>query len=162
MSRVLADRRAVSPTVAVVLLVAVTVVLAAVIGGFALGFDGAAGTTPTAQFGFEARELSGQPDELLVTHENGDSIPNDELYITADVPVQDEDGSPSGDRVSWYDAAKDSGGGPRGAAVESGDSVLVEPPDADGELEDKTFRVVWADGRDSATLSVWRGSDVRT
>jgi flagellin-like protein len=156
---VVAGNRAVSPVIGVILMVAITVVLAAVVGTFVLGVGDGVSEAPQAQFAFDPIELSGQPDELRVTHENGDAIPNDELFFAANVPVQDEDGSPAGDRISWYDAATDSGGGPRGSTVASGDSVLVEPPNGDPELEDKTFRVVWDDGTSSATLAVWRGRD---
>lgn len=155
------DGRAVSPVIGVVLLVAIVVILAAVVGTFALELgDSTREPAPTADFSFEKTELSGQPDELTITFESGDSIPNTELYVTADVQVQHESGSPGpADRLSWYELADASGSVTEGAAVQPGDRVLVEPPDADGELEDKTFRVVWDTGENSATLAVWRGED---
>jgi flagellin-like protein len=151
-----ADDRAVSPVVGVVLLVAITVVLAAVVGAFALGVGEGQRETPQATFDFEVvLEGSGQPDEMRVTHATGDTIPGDELYLTASVQVQHESGSPGPeDRLSFADL------GAAGDGVSAGDSVLVEPPNGDPELEDKTVRVVWDDGTGRSTvLARWRGSE---
>lgn len=145
------DRRAVSPVIGVVLMVAITVLLAAVIGTFLLGI-GTGGSTPQATFAYEATENPTFPDELRIVHRSGDAIPNDELYVTANVPVQEASGSPGpADRLSWAQL------GDGGDNVESGDEVVVEPPNTDPELEDKVFRLVWDDGEQSAVVSDWRG-----
>ncbi|ESS06252.1 MAG: archaeal flagellin N-terminal-like domain protein [uncultured archaeon A07HB70] len=151
-----ADDRAVSPVIGVVLLVAITVVLAAVVGAFALGIGGGQRETPQAAFDFEiVLEGSGQPDEMRVTHTTGDAVPSDDLYLTASVQVQHESGSPGPkDRLSFVDL------GFAGDEVSAGGSVLVEPPDADPELENKTVQVVWDDGTGrSAVLARWRGPE---
>jgi FlaG/FlaF family flagellin (archaellin) len=158
--RLLRDDQAVSQVVAVVLVVAITVVISVVVGGFALGLGGETTTVPSATFDFDAMEKSGQPDELRITHASGDRIENNRLYITGSAGVQDEDGSPSdGARITWYDAAEDDGAD-FGDEVGAGDSVLVEPPDSDPELEDKTFTLVWEYDGESTTLTTWDGEDV--
>jgi flagellin-like protein len=164
---VLTESRAVSPVIGVILMVSITVVLAAVLGTLALGLGGTTESVPQARFEFQILEKSSSPDELRVTHAGGDAVPNTELYLTMDeVQIQDESGPATGpfERMSWYQA-QSIGPGPAvssGDPVSAGDSVLVEPPDAPAsneELEDKTLRVVWqsADSDRTATLRVWRG-----
>jgi len=78
------DDRAVSPVIGVILMVAITVILAAVIGTFVLGLgDQVQSTTPQASFGFDAGTTDIQVDggsnheevkTVTVTHESGDTI----------------------------------------------------------------------------------------
>ena len=147
------DEQAVSPVIGVILMVAITVILAAVIGAFVLGIGASTQETPRATFEFEKfKEGSGAPDELRVTHAGGDAVPTDDLYMAASVQVQHESGSPGpADRLSWSDL------GFSGGRVEASDSVLVEPPNGDPEIEDKTFQVVWSSNGQSAVLSTWSG-----
>ena len=75
---------AVSPVIGVILMVAVTVILAAVIASFVLGLgDQAQQSTPQASFSFDYEPNSSTADwgNLTVTHEGGDSIKVTELYI---------------------------------------------------------------------------------
>lgn len=85
----LTDDRAVSPVVGVILMVAVTVILAAVVGTFIIGFAATQRETPQAMFDFtvEKQGSTGDPDELWITHVAGDAVPNDDLYLTASVQV---------------------------------------------------------------------------
>jgi len=95
------DERAVSPVIGVILMVAITVILAAVIGTFVLGLgDQVQNTTPRASFGFdsgtteidvwdaglatpaEATDVSF--DSVTITHESGDTIEANNLDITVD------------------------------------------------------------------------------
>ena len=65
--------RAVSPVIGVILMVAITVILAAVIGTFVLGLgDEASNTTPQASLSMESTESG----NITVTHEGGDAIDN--------------------------------------------------------------------------------------
>ncbi len=160
-STVLRDRRAVSPVIGVILMVAITVILAAVIGTFVLGIGTSTQETPRATFEFEQVKegpSSSNPDELEIAHVGGDTVRNDDLYVTASVQVKDAGGSLSpADRQSWADL------GDAGDDVVAGDSVLVEPPNGPPlsltEIEDKTFQVVWASGGQSAVLAAWSGPD---
>ncbi len=73
------DDRAVSPVIGVILMVAITVILAAVIGTFVLGLgDQVQNTTPRASFGFDTVD-GGQVVEI--THESGDGITASDLSI---------------------------------------------------------------------------------
>jgi flagellin-like protein len=63
-----ADEDAVSPVIGVILMVAITVILAAVIGAFVLGIGGSQEQVPQASFSCDASGTE-------MTHEGGDSIP---------------------------------------------------------------------------------------
>lgn len=65
------ENRAVSPVIGVILMVAITVILAAVIGTFVLGLgDQVQETSPNAQWDWEVQD----DDSLDLTHEGGDSV----------------------------------------------------------------------------------------
>jgi flagellin-like protein len=71
--------RAVSPVIGVILMVAITVILAAVIGTFVLGLgDQVQQTTPNAQWNWDNPNSSA----LLVTHQGGDSVAVERLVVT--------------------------------------------------------------------------------
>lgn len=75
------DDRAVSPVIGVILMVAITVILAAVIGTFVLGLgDQVQNTTPRASFGFDVTDGG---NNVTITHESGDSITGADLNVTA-------------------------------------------------------------------------------
>lgn len=79
--KLLNDDDAVSPVIGVILMVAITVILAAVIATFVLGLgDSLSNTAPQASFDFEYSSGS----TVTITHTGGDSIPNARLSVTAD------------------------------------------------------------------------------
>jgi len=83
----LKDDDAVSPVIGVILMVAITVILAAVIASFVLGLgNSATNTNPQASFSFEyeqVEENANNPDTGIATisHDGGDTISDNELYI---------------------------------------------------------------------------------
>ncbi|WP_436910193.1 type IV pilin [Halosimplex marinum] len=87
LKQLLNDDDAVSPVIGVILMVAITVILAAVIASFVLGLGNQAQQgAPTATIGFDYEQVvedSGQPNAgvLEVSHEGGDSVNYKELYI---------------------------------------------------------------------------------
>ena len=66
-----AGSRAVSPVIGVVLMISVTVLLAAIIGTFVLGLAPLAEPAPNAQLGIES---SGEADAVTLVHNGGDTI----------------------------------------------------------------------------------------
>jgi len=84
--RLLKDTKGVSPVIGVILMVAITVILAAVIGSFAFGFGQKMGTTaPNAQL-----VVKDDPDDLgdsatddvfILEHAGGDPLPCGDLSI---------------------------------------------------------------------------------
>jgi len=83
----LKDDDAVSPVIGVILMVAITVILAAVIASFVLGLgNSATNTNPQASFSFEYEQVDENPDSdnwglVTVSHDGGDTISDNELYM---------------------------------------------------------------------------------
>jgi flagellin-like protein len=79
----LSEDRAVSPVIGVILMVAITVILAAVIGTFVLGLgDQVSESAPQAQFTFDQTGDAGTSGaELQVTHDGGDAIAKENVQI---------------------------------------------------------------------------------
>lgn len=75
------NNRAVSPVIGVILMVAVTVVLAAVIGGFVFGLGDPAEPAPNAQIEAEYVPSS---DQVFLSNAGGDVIEGNNAVLTAD------------------------------------------------------------------------------
>jgi flagellin-like protein len=80
------EERAVSPVIGVILMVAITVILAAVIGAFVLGIGGSQEAAPQASlsFDFEQGSTSGwdgadTDEQVVVKHDGGENINTDQL-----------------------------------------------------------------------------------
>ena len=71
------DERGVSPVIGVILMVAITVILAAVIGTFVLGLGDNVNSTPQASWDFEYNGT-----DVTVTHSGGDTIDGDRLSVS--------------------------------------------------------------------------------
>jgi len=147
------DDRAVPPVVGVILMVAITVILAAVVGTVAVGFTDRFGqSTPQTSFGFEydagtaagvdcSFDVTDDSDAgtLTVAHESGEAIDGDQLFLVTDAG-----------QAEWQadcDASADT--------VSTGDSIDVAV-DADQKL-----RVVWESdaGAETKTIVRWDGPE---
>ena len=129
------DDDAVSPVIGVILMVAITVILAAVIATFVLGLgDQVSQSSPQASFSFDY-DSSASPSELKITHDGGDAIPETNLFIRGD-----------GVDTSW---------GSGSTKVKAGNSVTVNG--TSGISSSATVRVV-CHGRKRMT-DVTRSSD---
>ena len=132
------DDSAVSPVIGVILMVAITVILAAVIGSFVLNLGGSLqNTAPQASFGFDY-DTDGDHN-VTITHQSGDTIEADRLNATSsEGPLDDSAGT------DWSDT------------VGAGDSAVYYPSDGSGtDWSGETIRVTWEsqNGENSATLS---------
>jgi FlaG/FlaF family flagellin (archaellin) len=117
-------------------MVAITVILAAVIGTFVLGLgDQVSNTSPTASFTFDYDGTT-----LDVTHDGGDQLDAANIDI---VPS-------STSSTDWADATDGSTG-----TFGAGTTVSIDV--GSGE----TVRVTWSspNGGDSSTLGKWTGPD---
>jgi len=135
LKRLFADDSAVSPVIGVILMVAITVILAAVIGSFVLNLGGSLqDTAPQASFSFDYTANGGTDDYVAVTHESGDTIDAAQLNVTSSVALS---ASPS---PSWSDT------------VGAGDTANYSYT---GSWNGETIRVVWEseNAENSATLS---------
>jgi len=122
------DDRAVSPVIGVILMVAITVILAAVIGSFVLGLGNSVQqTAPNANFQFDFED-TGSDYDVTATHTGGDTISDAES-------VNLTDGSTS---VGF------------GTPVSAGDSKTIN-----NVAGDTTVRVIWTseNGDSSQTLA---------
>jgi flagellin-like protein len=91
LKQLLADEDAVSPVIGVILMVAITVILAAVIGTFVLGLgDQVSNSAPQASFDFEFSDTGnngygGSGDDYVnITHTGGDTIEASALSVSGD------------------------------------------------------------------------------
>ena len=73
LKQLLTEDRAVSPVIGVILMVAITVILAAVIGTFVLGLGQNVQSTPQASFSFDFGN-NGSAQVVNVTHNGGDRL----------------------------------------------------------------------------------------
>ena len=156
--QLLKDDGAVSPVIGVILMVAITVILAAVIGTFVLGLgEQVQSTSPQASFSFDFNaeasdssivddstsdaQLANDDDNtndgtLDITHDGGDSVEDTQLSITDGSTTIDDSGF-----SSWSD----------NVGAGSTESITVD----DGD----TVRIIWesSDGETTSTLGTWDG-----
>jgi len=148
------DDDAVSPVIGVILMVAITVILAAVIATFVLGLgESVSETAPQANFATDYNSEStdsswSSPSDtgdgaLTITHTSGDTVKAENLFVTGGV----------NDRLAWDNA--DVAGYTAGSEIDAGDSVDYQVN------SDNTVRVLWSDGSggSSAELKKWTGPD---
>ena len=156
------DDSAVSPVIGVILMVAITVILAAVIGTFVLNLGGSVSqTTPQASFGFdfndEATDGTNTFDNVTITHETGASIESSQLNITGPSTFGYVDSS--GGYATFGSARSTISYSDMGVSndVSAGTAVTITKQDSNGEFNGETIRVVWnSENREnSATLSEW-------
>jgi len=136
--RLFTDDSAVSPVIGVILMVAITVILAAVIGSFVLNLGGSLQqSSPQASFGFDY-DTSVSPQDVTITHETGDGITAERLSIAGHANGPEE----------WQDVSSASASD----TVSAGSTATVNNS---GSWSGETVRVVWEseNGENSATLS---------
>ncbi len=147
LNELLEDDDAVSPVIGVILMVAITVILAAVIATFVLGLgEQVSSTAPQASFGFEFDGDLGKtdadindsttPDGVLeMTHTGGETLDPANVGVT---------GSTAGGNTPAVSENVTFGG-----EIAAGDGFTASANEGD------TVRVTWRspDGGDSATLS---------
>ncbi|REA00142.1 type IV pilin [Haloferax sp. Atlit-6N] len=143
------DDSAVSPVIGVILMVAITVILAAVIGTFVLGLGDQVGdTAPQASFTFAFTDDvpgGGTNAQLVVTHESGEGISADRLTVSID----GADVAATGDVYSYSSTFPTDV-----AAGSSATIVKTAPAGTDPAWSGEVVRVVWTSesGSNSATL----------
>ena len=146
------DKRGVSSVIGVILMVAITVILAAVIGTFVIGTGDSVEEVPQASWDFEITEYdtsdgdapndaeTGDIDQITITHNGGDSIDDSRLSVSG--AVEYYDGSYTGDPVPLSDGSltKSYSDG----TLTSGDSITIAH-----------------DGEDSPVITGEKGDELR-
>jgi flagellin-like protein len=150
----LEDDRGVSPVIGVILMVAITVILAAVIGTFVLGLgDQVSQTTPQSSFQFDYDQSSN--DTLTIAHNGGDTLEASNVNVTIGGVNNTVDGS-----YNWETGLDGASGD-----INAGSTVEVNGGNVnnnnDLDLSSATVRVVWqaSGGDSSAQLGTWSGPD---
>ena len=142
LKELLTEDRAVSPVIGVILMVAITVILAAVIGTFVLGLgDQVSDNAPQASFSFEFADNSGfdggTGDYVNITHDGGETLENSTLSVQGDG---------SNDLTYVSDSTWDD-------AISAGDQIVYENVNS-GE----TVRVVWTNPNGGSTNTIARST----
>jgi flagellin-like protein len=140
-----ADEDAVSPVIGVILMVAVTVILAAVIASFVLGMGSTVNASPQTSFSFDYEDggngfgPSDGDDSVTIAHESGGELDADRVSVVIDGTRFDVN-----DFSSW---SSEISAGDSESFTDSGYSIEMESGD--------TIRVVWSSGEtdQSTTLS---------
>ncbi|MFC7027684.1 type IV pilin N-terminal domain-containing protein [Halomicroarcula sp. GCM10025324] len=156
------DDDAVSPVIGVILMVAITVILAAVIASFVLGLgDQAQQTTPQASFSFDYDESTGPADQgvLSITHDGGDTIQGNSIFIRgsgfASGEGSDDWNTTGGVNIVSENSTQSWEGHTSDSEISAGNSINV------ASNSDYDFRVVFEsqEGDSSATLAQDEGPD---
>ena len=147
--QLLEDDDAVSPVIGVILMVAITVILAAVIAAFVLGLGDSDEVGPQVSFNYDYSEGD---DELTITVQSGDS------FTASQVSFAGDDIGEFGDADNWADTTDEMQSAPasEGSTISSGERVtgVVDGPGFD-------LDIVWtsSDGDDSNIIGGTSGPD---
>ncbi len=125
-----AEDRAVSPVVGVALLIAITVILAAVIGGVVLGLGTGGVDTPQAQM-----QAQFTADNVTIEHNGGEPLPADQVTFSG----------ADGQNVTLAEES--------GEDLTAGDSVELDRDDFDDASE---ITVLWEDPNSDSTTVLER------
>ena len=129
------DDDAVSPVIGVILMVAITVILAAVIASFVLGLGDQNNPAPTTSFNFDYDNSS---DDVTITHEDGDELEQTNVFIRGE--GLDDTGKVSSSTFSVP-----------GSTWKSGESLTAA---STGSNDDYVARVVWEDPDSDSTSTL--------
>jgi flagellin-like protein len=178
-------RRAVSPVIGVILMVAIVVILAAIVGTFVTSFgDDPATRQPNLKFTFEFEDDAGPngEDTFHIVHDGGETIyvgPSDEsssvaagdIYILADEPYEDDTfggggyecpslgGPPDNYRCSFN---FDNDFRVPGDEMTAGERFTVYGADGSTPFESATVKILYRpeNSARSYVLAEWRGPEV--
>jgi len=146
LKQLLTDDDAVSPVIGVILMVAITVILAAVIASFVLGLGDQNNPAPTTNFNFDwdNGSASSADGSLTITHGDGDELDATQVFVRGDY-------SPTGNQ-DWQSLSSSSP-----STVSAGQSITI----GGSMASDYTINVVWEDpdSDTTSTLSTSRGPD---
>jgi len=150
------EEQAVSPVIGVILMVAITVILAAVIASFVLGLGDSQEVAPTSTFDFNY-DADGQ--NLTITHTGGDNVKAQNVYVRGNSLSQDGD-------TRWLGNGTASTTIDGADAITSGDTYILNstsdgPGSSPNVGSDYVVRVVWesSSGSSSSELATDRGPD---
>jgi len=130
----LTEDRAVSPVIGVILMVAITVILAAVIGTFVLGLGSNVQSTPQVSFSYD---FNASVTEVDITHDGGDTLEVGDN--TGEVTITSTENA----SVTWADPATNS-------SISAGTTWDGYNYGGDGA----TVRVVWSSSNNESSSTL--------
>lgn len=143
------DRRALSPVIGGVAMLALVVVFSAAVGTLALGYTERVEETrpPQVDIDFVVEENGPNHDLILPVYETGEPIETDHLAVVSTKPI-DIDADRNGIAYGWTSTTESfteqAGNSPPDAELgntwTAGESVWIG---ANGDLEGETVRIVW-------------------
>jgi flagellin-like protein len=138
LKQLLNDDDAVSPVIGVILMVAITVILAAVIATFVLGLgEQVSDTAPQASFSFDYEEVSSPTDDfgdngqssvagnLTVTHAGGATLNADQVAISGAEPYNSKQYFGQSGGTPFAESSEISSGDSATINVAKGDSISI-------------------------------------
>jgi flagellin-like protein len=129
----LTEDRAVSPVIGVILMVAITVILAAVIGTFVLGLgDQVSESAPQASMSFEFNNSG-----VNITHEGGETLERSNLNVSSESIGPEEANFPE-------------------STVSAGDTAMHNV--SSGNINGETVRVIWINPAGGGTNTIARAT----
>ena len=149
-TRLFHEEDAATPVIGVILMVAITVIMAAVIGTFVLGIGSqVSGNTPKVSFGFvfdgggDDFNSGNSNDSVTITHRGGDGLDREEITVNVGGENVETNG-PCYDNDDWPED------------IEAGDKGKIDENDCSSlELESNDeVKVVWKDSDDEATAII--------
>ncbi|WP_318569925.1 type IV pilin N-terminal domain-containing protein [Salinigranum marinum] len=144
--KLLIEDRAVSPVIGVILMVAITVILAAVIGTFVLGLgDQVSQSAPQAQFTFEFSD-STSSESITITHDGGDAVSADQLSVN----VAGTEAWNTSDTATNYGSPSPEWTG----EVSAGDSLGLTTTSGGTISSGDTVRVIWSSSNSDSTATI--------
>jgi flagellin-like protein len=131
------DDRGVSPVIGVILMVAITVILAAVIAAFVLGLGDTSSTTPSVTFDFDYDQTE---QNLTVTATGGDTVDAARLSIAGSslgdaITDTDDNNATLGGDVQELQNLDENPGYTASETFSAGDSFVVNTTASDFELQ---------------------------
>lgn len=129
-----ADDAAATPVIGIILMVLVTMLLAAIVGSFALGLSSLVDTGPPAA---DLQFVHDGDGNLTIVHEGGEAIPEDQVAFGGDVDLDTTDCADE----RW---AAD------GESISAGDVCVLSPI-----AETDTVLVIWSDRNSSGYVGRW-------
>jgi flagellin-like protein len=151
------NEKAVSPVIGVILMVAITVILAAVIGTFVLGLGQGVQSAPQAQFTIETTNMNDGTttnDVFTITHDGGDTIESANIDIVVDgTSVYDDGQLQDGTAAIESSAVVDDNWQ---TEVNAGGAQVVAEDSSSNEVfgSDDTVRVVWQSANSDKTQTL--------
>jgi len=141
------EKRAVSPVIGVILMVAITVILAAVIGAFVIGIGDEQAAAPTASTDFD-QDLSSQT--VTITHKSGSALDASEITIQ----ISNDDSDADGDTEATI-----AGSEWNSPEISAGNSIQLDSIADTETLQDSEETDVLIEDSSGSITIVWESSD---